>query len=436
MRTLAIAVSLTVALLVPGFARADELTLEAVIRLALERNERARLADARVASADAAVSRARAGFLPSVVLSASETLRPYQVERSGQIVARSNSATAALTISQPLFDATAFPLYASAKHEREAARHGATNDKRELAFDAARAFFLALAQEQVREAALHRLERAETSLLTTKAQAAAQIASSNDVTRAELERASAARSLASAEGNGRRARIELAVLIDMPVEGNLKPPDRQPAPSAPVTSTAALPTRDVPALINRALPQRPDLAAARESAAAARVSADEPGLRFAPTLDLVGQVRVSDAPLAGDRYTDTTLTLNLSWPIWDAGLRSAESDARRAAANIADLELKAQRRRVAADVQAAVAALESAESGLTVADQATMAARRGAEESAVLYREGLARAIELVDANLKRFEAEVDLAQAELDVAQARLDLRAALGLFPLDEKR
>jgi outer membrane protein TolC len=427
MRTLAIAVGFTALLLVPGLARADELTLEAVIRLALSRNERARIADATVESADAAVSRARAGFLPTVSLSASETLRPYQVDRNGQTVARSNSATAALTISQPLLDLTAFPLYASAKHDREAARHSATNDRRELAFDAARAFFLALAQQQVLQAAQRRLERAEASLVSTKAQAAAQIASSNDVTRAELERASAARSLASAQGSLRRARVELAYLIDAPAEGSLKPPDR---------TLVTAPSRNVPALVERALPQRPDLVAARESAAAARASAGEPALRFAPTLDLVGQIRASDAPIVGDRYTDTTLSLNLSWTLWDAGVRSAESDARATAASVAEQELRAQQRRVAADVQAAVAALESAEAGLTVADEATAAARRGADEAAVLYREGLARAIELVDANLQRFETEVDLAQARLDVAQAQLDLRAALGLFPLDEKR
>ncbi|MGK3989829.1 TolC family protein [Sorangium sp. So ce136] len=427
MRTLAIAVSFTLALLLPGLAGAAELTLEKVIELTLARNERARIADAQVASADAAVSRARAGFLPSVTLTGSETVRPYQVERDGAVLQRWHSASGALTVAQPLLDPTAFPAYAAAKHEREAARHGAESDRRALAFEAARAFFLALAEEQVREAAQRRLERAEASLLSAKAQAAAQIASSNDVTRAQIERASAARSLAGADGDLRRAKIELGYLIDAPVDGALRPPGR---------ALAAAPRGSVPALVARAVPSRPDVLAARESAAAAQAAADEPGLRFVPSLDLVGRVSVQDRPIDGDRYVDTTLSLNLAWTIWDGGLRGADADARRAAADLAELQHKAQRRRVAADVQAAVAALESAEAALSVAEEAAGAARRGAEEAAVLYREGLARAIELVDANLQRFESEVGLAQARLDVAQAQLDLRAALGLFPLDEKR
>ena len=51
----------------------------------------------------------------------------------------------------------------------------------------------------------------------------------------------------------------------------------------------------------------------------------------------------------------------------------------------------------------------------------------------MLYKQGLAKAIELVDGNSTKFDAEVAVAAAELAVRQAELDLRAALGLFPLD---
>ena len=54
------------------------------------------------------------------------------------------------------------------------------------------------------------------------------------------------------------------------------------------------------------------------------------------------------------------------------------------------------------------------------------------EETAILYRQGLARAIELVDATDQRFTAEVNHASAEFTMAQAYLSLRQALGLEPL----
>ena len=59
-------------------------------------------------------------------------------------------------------------------------------------------------------------------------------------------------------------------------------------------------------------------------------------------------------------------------------------------------------------------------------------ARQNVDETAILYRQGLAKAIELVDANDSRFTAEVNDATAEFAMAQAYLSLRQALGLEPL----
>ena len=60
------------------------------------------------------------------------------------------------------------------------------------------------------------------------------------------------------------------------------------------------------------------------------------------------------------------------------------------------------------------------------------ASRKSATETAVLYKQGLAKAIELIDANDQRFVAEVNYAEAEFTVANAYLALRQAMGLDPL----
>ena len=56
-------------------------------------------------------------------------------------------------------------------------------------------------------------------------------------------------------------------------------------------------------------------------------------------------------------------------------------------------------------------------------------------ETEVLYQQGLARAIEIVDANASRFDAEVSRESAKLAMEQAYLDVRFALGLGPVDEE-
>jgi outer membrane protein TolC len=105
----------------------------------------------------------------------------------------------------------------------------------------------------------------------------------------------------------------------------------------------------------------------------------------------------------------------------------------RAAADTADLQVRALKRRVAADVKIAVAELVAARSSLQAAQAGVDAAARSADETAVLYKQGLAKAIELFNANQSRFDAEISLAAAQLALRQGELDLRAALGLFPVE---
>jgi outer membrane protein TolC len=407
----------------PRTSSAQDLTLAQAVRLALERNERTRIAELQLTTADASVRRARAGFLPSLSFGGSETLRPYTVEQNGRTTVRNNAASGALTLTQPILSVTAFPLYAGAKHNAEATRYDALNQRRQLCFDAARAFFGVVAQQRVLVAAQRRLEKADASLNDTKARAAAQLVSTNDVTRAQVERAASLQSLAGAESALEQARVSLGYLLDASIEVELHAPDASLAPS----------DIDVGHLTDQAIAQRPDLASARAAAAGASALADEPRLRFIPTLNAQAAARVADQPTAGDRYVDTTLTLNLNWSIWDAGIRDADSDTRRAAADTADLQTRALKRRVAADVKVALAALVAGRSSLAAAQDGVEAASRSAEETAVLYKQGLAKAIELFNANQSRFDAEIALAAAQLALRQGELDLRAALGLFPIE---
>jgi outer membrane protein TolC len=318
---------------------------------------------------------------------------------------------------------TAFPLYRSAKHGRESARYGEVDQRRQLAFDAARAFFTVIAQQNLLTAAERRLERATASFNDTRSRAQAQLASTNDVTRSRIERAAAMQTVAAARGGLRQARINLHYILDSRLPAMLRPHHGHLWPGA----------LDVVRLTEQAFAQRPDLAAARATVAASTALAEEPRRRFVPTLGSTAQARIADAKIGGDRYWDTTLAFTLSWSIWDAGVRGADEVSRVAAAETAQLQVRALQRRIHSDVHNAIAALGTARDVLRAAEEQTAAARVGAEESTILYKQGLAKAIELVDANLSRFNAEQALAAAELSLRQAELDLRAALGLFPVD---
>lgn len=412
-------------LFIASNAVADDLSLQSVVELSLSRNERAEIAEQNVISAEAAVSKARAAFLPSITLSANETLRPQEVDNNGRVALRSNAASAALTVSQTLLNAGAFPLYSAAKHSYDSARFNHDDQRRQLAFDAARAFFSVVAQQRVLKAANSRRDLAAATLNDTQVRASSGLVSSNDVTRSEIERASAEQSTINANNSLQAARFNLEYLIAAPleIETDLAAP----------TQTLAPVSQSLAGLVNLAIATRPDLAALRANAASASALAEEPGLRFVPTLGASAQARTQDQAIVGDRYVDTTLTINFNWQIWDGGSRSADSSSRNAAHRAAELQLRSLARRVETDVRVAVAELSAARAALIAAQQGQDAARRSEEETSVLYKQGLAKAIELVNGNSSKFDAEVAVAAAELNVRQAELDLRSALGLFPLD---
>src|SRR5262249_39120309 len=142
----------------PSSRAQSPLSLEQAVQLALTRNERSKIADLNVDAAKAGVEKARAGFLPTVVYTAGATQRPYEVANRGVVSTPYNSATNQLTITQPLLNATAWPLYRQAERLYDAQHAQTIDDKRVLAFDAARAFFQALNQQEVLRAAQRRVD--------------------------------------------------------------------------------------------------------------------------------------------------------------------------------------------------------------------------------------------------------------------------------------
>jgi outer membrane protein TolC len=196
------------------------------------------------------------------------------------------------------------------------------------------------------------------------------------------------------------------------------------------SAAAALPNADV--AVGAAQAQRPDVGASRERASAAHQVAQEPIWRALPRLEFNADARVSDEPMFSGHQNDWTLGLAGTWELFDGGERYAERDERQALATIADLDTRALEREVALDVRGARVALEQSQAAMRAATVAVEAARRNGAETTELYRQGLARALEVSDASVRLFEAEVGLASERFGLGRAFLGWRAALGLDAL----
>jgi outer membrane protein TolC len=396
------------------------LRLEDAVQLALDRNERAKISDLQVVVAEAGVERARAGFLPVVSLSANDQ------QHLGSAFSPSNIGTSNFVVNQPIVNASAWPLYAQAKALADAQRAQNVDDKRLLAFSAANAFFGVLNADDFLQAAQRQLDMAKANLADAQARADAGLTSSNDVTRAQIDLASSARQVEADKGGLDAAYIQLGFTINAPVVSPIVPPEA-------ILRAAELTPKSVETLARFAMDRRPDVLAARHAAVAAHHFANEPPLRLVPTLGVQGAVGgTTNSPAATGRWHDETVTATLVWTLYDAGVRYADKHSRDAQATVADLTLGQLGRTVDAQVRAAVALLSSAQAAFQDAGDAAKASRQSAEETSILYRQGLAKAIELVDANDTRFTAEVNYATAEYAMALAYLNLRQALGLGPL----
>jgi outer membrane protein TolC len=404
-------------LVTPGVARADApLSLEEAVKAALATNERALKAPLRVEVAEGQLDKARTAFLPTLAAGATGTLHP--IDKNNRVV----SGNSTITLNQPVLNLSAFPLYAQAKHSLESERFGAMQDKRQLAFDTARAFLVVLSAEHLADAARQKLARARASQADAEARAKAQLAGSNDVTLSLVDAASATSNLAQAEGNVARAYVQLSFLLGRQVTGPLADPAR----TERAAESAVFRADDVTRLAEG---RRPDVRSAEEKTAALREFAKEPLFRLAPTLGLSGQVKIVPAPLLPDKLVDESAQLTLSWSLYDAGVRYADRRVRQAQAESQALDEKALRRSIASDVALALASLKAARDGYRASADAVAAARRHTDEVETLYKQGLAKALDIVDANGRRYDAEVALETARLAMLQAYLDLRFAAGL-------
>jgi len=391
-----------------------KLTLEEAVRRAVARNEISRAADKQVLAAEARVDRAEAFFYPELTASTGYTKQIYDPSWTDRGIPGGTGFRSDITITATLFDGRGFPLLRQAKLARDAQKLETAQQKLIVAHDTASLYLAALSQENVLTAAQARVTLARASAEDARARAAAGLVSSNDVTRVELELSAAERDHATAAVELNRARLRVAHIIDAEIAGALVVPEgllgEALAQSAPDAKPVALAGQNS---------QRLDIAALDKRAAAAEAFAEEPNWRLAPT-----------ASLAYGAYYGS-LGVTLTWTLFDGGERYAERDERLALAAVAHLDADAAARRAGTETRDAMLSLSASRSVLEQAERTAAIARKNGEETGELYRQGLATAFALADANAQLFDAEVSLARARYSMALALIDLRRAYGLDP-----
>lgn len=430
------AAALGLALAWPCLAAAQDnpLTLDKAVNLALERNERAQAANQDIAAANARVAQARSFFLPSLTSTSTYTRRPFErtitVGDSTVVIQRFNGLSEALALNWTLFDARSMTSLSAVRAQRNADVSAATESRRQLAFEVSQAFLGTLGTSQVREASARRFAFAGQNLEAAKARFNAGLASVNDVTRAELEYATAEVGLTQLQGQVETSTLQLGNLLDAPdaVRGPLVVPEF-------LIEAASAEAANTEALVDEALARRLDIGSLRWIASAQRSLAKVPLLGFLPSLSAGGRYTITNEAGFSGRTSTWTAGATLSWNLFDGLARFGQARERRALARLADLDLQAAVRRVDLEVREALVSMTNQRASLKQATTAHEIAKKNAAETTELYRQGLATALQVADANVSLFEAEVGLVQERYGLGVAFLNLEAALGLDPFGKE-
>ncbi|MBP1642051.1 MAG: Outer rane efflux protein [Acidobacteria bacterium] len=420
---------LTLLPLAAASARAGEvappLTLAEALELAATRSETPAIAAARLERAEALRRQAVAALLPAFTVTGTYTRRPDEVVREiggEEVTVQAIDALSGQAVAETvLFDLRALPLLRAATRGVEAQRLESDELRRALAFDVATGFLTVLSAERLRDATAERVRVAAVTSDEARARLEAGLAGRNDVTRTELELATARLTETRAVRDVSIARFALAYLVGAPVE----------------TRPLALPDDfehselDLEALTARALAHRGELAALAERAEQARQLAIAPRYGILPRFDARGTYRwTNESGLSGNE-TDWNFAVGLTWEIWDGGSRAALAAQLDAEAREAELTLEQSRRQVALEVAEAATAAATAEAAVEQAGVRSEVARDNAVEVRERFSNGLATALEQADAQVEQFEADAELVRQRYARAVARLALGRAVGDWP-----
>ncbi len=283
--------------------------------------------------------------------------------------------------------------------------HNATLQNTVLQAEAA--YFTYMATAALLGAERSAIAEARASLNAAQQRFKVGLATIADVLQAKTALSQEQLNLETTQGNLQAARGGLAAALGLPA--NL-PFDLAPMPA---TIPVGIISLSVDSVINAALRNRPDLAAARAQAAAAAAQVRVARSAELPSLTLGSNAaRTYSRPstFAGPSYN---ITLGLAFPLFNGFSRQYDLAAARAQADAIAALADQTRQQVVTQVFVSYYALQTAEQRVATADDLLASAQQSVQVAAGRYREGVGSIIDLLT-------AQTALASARAQQVQSR----------------
>ena len=445
--TLLLAFSLFVLGAAPGIAQSagegEILTLEQALALADGHNRSLAMADARLDAADAELEMARAERRPRLDLQAVYQRTDNPVFVFGNLLRQSSFGaenfalerlnqpdpldnwTTAVTFAQPLWMGGLLArARETAEHGRDAAAASREHARQDVARQVIESYSRALVAERQVEVAKEATATAEAHVALVRDLYQGGLVVESDLLLAQVRESELRETLIRAESGVRMTRAELNLTLGRDQDTPFAlPSDLTEETTEETTEAAAL--DDLPALLTRALENRPDLEAiaARRDAAVGQVGMARAERK--PQLGLNATWESNAEDFLGKDGDNWSVVVGLKFPLFDGGRAKAKIDRADAALREAEEGVALLAESAALEVRSAFHELRAARQRIEQATRGAELARRSLEIVEDRYKEGLTTLPDLLDAETALTEARLrDLAaRRDLLVARARLDL-------------
>jgi outer membrane protein TolC len=418
-------------LLLPAVCGAATVAPEELVRQAQEHSRKLRALDLDAEAAGARVDQARAAGLPSLDAAGQagryEGLRDMALGPGAEIPAIESRYGASVTLTQPLY--TGGRITAQKEGARlglQAVRELRRASEADVRFQALTAYWnwsKAFHAMRVHEAAVRRLD---VHLADMRNRFKAGTATANELLSAEvqLNRAQLRRQEAGSRIAVARARIEF-------LTGREPAPEDVPEAAGGIVAGAA----------GGEGPERGEVAALRLEAAAAgeRVKALRAEQR--PQVSLLARYEHASPNSfnfpPSDRWRgDGYIGIGITWNLWDWGGRKAREREATAAEARARLEIVQVEEGVRLEKREAEIGLCDAAERIRVAVRNEASARRNLQAAVELWKNGMSRHAELLDAHAQLTDAEYEVVSARTDLLLARAALDHAAGRSAAEQRK
>jgi outer membrane protein TolC len=350
---------------------------------------------------------------------------------------RENIWVFGLSVSQPVFTGGRIPAQLRlANSLREAARIEIDSSNAQFLLDVSQAFYDAALADQLLEIARATLADAEKTLEFVQLGFRVGRLPEFDVLRATVARRNRLPAVVRGQAQRNQAYLRLKQLIEYPLPLPVELASDLSETPLPVPAPFAEKYRESEALqtvFDRApVRQAQAVVAQREANLDVAESQRWPSISVSSDFGLFGYPRAV-VPTALDQFfKNWTVTASLQVPILTFGRIKADIQSAEAALQQAQAQRRLTRELALLDTSVILNQLQTAREQWEAAAGGVVEARRAFEIAGLRYREGISSQLELDDARLGLQEAEVNRAQAARDLQVARITV-ALLPLLPIN---